>query len=115
MADPSGNHDKNLGLDINETMVYFYDFEKQNTFVYGIDEAGAMISNISGLDRSRKFLLFVPGYKSYIHKKSVKKARDAFQNVSNSYLIIVDHNSYTNNNHGFIKSYEREPFNMSTT
>ncbi|GBP01883.1 hypothetical protein EVAR_70587_1 [Eumeta japonica] len=101
------DHDKTLNLDVNGISVYFYDFENRNNFVYDIDEAGSQISNIYGLNKNRKFILFVPGYKTNINKKTVEIVRDAFQNLPNSYLIIIDHNLYTNNDHGFIKSYER--------
>ncbi|XP_059051570.1 phospholipase A1 member A-like [Achroia grisella] len=100
-------HDKDLNLDVSGVYVYFYDFSRNHVGTYLIDNAAQGILATPELDKVKKFIIFVPGYKSNITKKTEEQIRNTFRNYPNSYLIILDHSQYTNNKHGYIKSYER--------
>ncbi|VVC86584.1 phospholipase A1 member A-like [Leptidea sinapis] len=100
-------HDRTLNLDISETDVYFYDFPNNDVETFTITNGAKEILKIPGLDKTKKFIIFVGGYKSTINKKTAERIRDTFRNYPNSYLIILDHTTYTNNKQGNIKSYER--------
>lgn len=51
--------------------------------------------------------MYVGGYKSHIKKKSTERMRNAFRDIQNSYLIIVDHSAYTHDRDGYMTSYQR--------
>lgn len=87
--------------------MYFYDFSKEYIAIYKVQEAVQGILQAPDFDKTRKFIIFNPGFKTNINKKTADKVRDAFKNYPNSYLIIIDHSEYTNDNDGAIKSYER--------
>ncbi|XP_068632017.1 phospholipase A1 VesT1.02-like [Battus philenor] len=101
------NHDRTLDLDVSEIDVYFYDFSRNEVETYPIADAAKGILSYAELDKSKRFIIFVSGYKSNIHKKTEERIRDTFRNFPNSYLIILDHSAYTNDKQGKIKSYER--------
>lgn len=103
----AGEHDRTLNLDVSGIDVYFYDFPRNDVETFTIDNAAKGILELKQLDKTRKFIIFVGGYKSGINKRSEEQVRDAFRNFPNSYLIILDHSPYTNDNQGQIKSYER--------
>lgn len=101
------NHDRTLNLDVSGIDVYFYDFSRNHVGTYAIDNAAQGILATPELDKVKKFIIFVPGYKSKITKKTEEQVRNTFRNYPNSYLIILDHSQYTNDKQGYIKSYER--------
>ncbi|XP_004926673.1 phospholipase A1 VesT1.02 [Bombyx mori] len=101
------NHNRNLNLDVSGIDVYFYDFSKNEVKTFTIDEAANGILSYPKLDKNKKFITFVGGFKSQIHKRTEEQIRDAFRTVPNSYLIMLDHSLYTNNKQGNRKSYER--------
>ncbi|XP_063825167.1 pancreatic lipase-related protein 2-like [Ostrinia nubilalis] len=101
------DHDKSLNLDVSEINVYLYDFPKNHVETFPIANAGKGILGVQGLDKTRKFIIFVAGYKSNINKRTEEQVRQTFRNFPNSYLIILDHSPYTNDKQGYIKSYER--------
>ncbi|CAH3897911.1 lipase member H-like [Pieris brassicae] len=101
------DHDKTLNLDVSEIDVYFYDLPRNEVETFHINDAAKGILAYKELDKSKKFIVFVAGYKSNINKKTEERVRDTFRNYPNSYLIILDHSPYTNNRQGNIKSYER--------
>ncbi|CAG9584923.1 unnamed protein product [Danaus chrysippus] len=101
------DHDRNLNLDVSGIDVYFYDFPRNDVETFTIDNAARGILDIKELDKTRKFIIFVAGYKSNINKRTEERVRDTFRNYPNSYLIILDHSEYTNDKQGNIKSYER--------
>lgn len=103
----SGNHDKFLDLDVSGINVYFYDFTKDEVKTYLINDAADGILAIPDLNILRRFIIFVPGYRSNINKNTEQRVRDAFRDFPNSYLIILDHSPYTNDKPGNIKGYER--------
>lgn len=103
----SGQHDQTMDLDVSLINVYFYDFKNLNHEIFHINDAARGILSIPKLDKKKKFIIFVPGYKSAIHKNTEERVREAFMNLPDSYLIILDHSPYTNDNEGYIKSYER--------
>lgn len=103
----TGNHDRNLNLDVSGIDVYFYDFSHNDVETFTIDNAAKGILNYKNLEKVKKFIIFVGGYKSQINKKTEEQVRQAFRNFPNIYLIIVDHSQYTNDKQGQIKSYER--------
>lgn len=74
---------------------------------FPIDNAAKGILALPELDKVKKFIVFIGGFKSNINKRTEDRIRDAFRNYPNSYLIIFDHSPYTNDNDGNIKSYER--------
>ncbi|KPI93148.1 Lipase member I [Papilio xuthus] len=100
-------HDRTLDLDVSEIDVYFYDFPRNEVETYNIDDAGKGILSYKELDKTKRFIIFVGGYKSNINKRTEERVRDTFRNFPNSYLIILDHSPYTNDKQGYIKSYER--------
>lgn len=102
----SGVHDRSLNLDVSQITIHFYDFSKEYYQILPISYAEGLF-HINNLEKRRKFIIFVPGYKSAIHKNTEEKVREAFKTHPNSYLIIIDHSPYTNNKEGNIKSYER--------
>ncbi|CAG9785948.1 unnamed protein product [Diatraea saccharalis] len=101
------SHDRDLNLDVSEINVYFYDFPKNDVESFTIDNAANGILSIKGLDKTKKFIIFVGGFKSNINKKTEEQIRDTFRTFPNSYLIILDHSPYTNDKQGSLKSYER--------
>lgn len=103
----TGNHDKNLDLDVSLIDIYFYDFPNNITETYAINCAAEAILSDKHVDKNRKFVMFVGGFKSQIKKKTEEQIRQAYKNYPNSYLIIPDHSVYTNNNAGSKKGYER--------
>lgn len=92
---------------MSEINVYYYDFPKYDVETFPIDQAAKGILSIKGLDKTKKFIIFVGGYKSNINKKTEEQIRDTFRNFPNSYLIIIDHSPYTNDKLGNRKSYSR--------
>lgn len=92
---------------MSEIDVYFYDFPRNEVETFAIKKSAEGILNYEELDKVRKFIIFVGGYKSNINKKTEERIRDTFRNFPNSYLIILDHSPYTNDRQGYIKSYER--------
>ncbi|RVE41795.1 hypothetical protein evm_013554 [Chilo suppressalis] len=101
------NHDRSLNLDVSEINVYFYDLPKNHVETFTIENAANGILSIKDLDKSKRFIIFVGGFKSNINKRTEEKVRQTFRNFPNSYLIILDHSPYTNDKQGSIKSYER--------
>ncbi|KAM3960591.1 lipase member H [Aphomia sociella] len=101
------SHDRTLNLDVSGTEVYFYDFEKHYAANFPVEKAAQGILATPELDKRKKFIIFVPGYKSNINKPTQEQIRETFKNHPNSYLIILDHSPYTNDKDGMIKSYER--------
>ncbi|CAH0723127.1 unnamed protein product, partial [Brenthis ino] len=106
----SCDHNKTDDLIVNETQVYFYDFQNNFNLSYTIDGAVQAFTNVYNLDVSRRLIVFVPGYKSHIIKSASEIIRAAFKDVPNIYLIIIDHSMYTSANGGKLKSYERSVF-----
>ncbi|XP_026498960.2 lipase member H-like [Vanessa tameamea] len=100
-------HDRTLNLDVSGIDVYFYDFPRNDVETFTIDNAAKGILSLNELDKTKKFLIFVGGFKSNINKKTEERVRDTFRNYPNSYLVILDHSPYTNDRQGHIKSYER--------
>ncbi|CAH2980069.1 unnamed protein product [Chilo suppressalis] len=71
---------------------------------------GAALDGITSkynLDVTRRLIFYVPGYKSHIYKPNEDSIRQAFKDVPNVYLIMIDHSAYTNGQGGKVKSYER--------
>ncbi|XP_047529337.1 phospholipase A1-like [Vanessa atalanta] len=101
------DHNKSLNLSVNETLVYFYDFQNNFNLSYNIDGAIEAFTQVYNLDVSRRVILFVPGYKSHVYKSASEIIRNAFKDVPNIYLMIIDHSAYTSANGGKLKSYER--------
>ncbi|XP_011559111.3 phospholipase A1 member A [Plutella xylostella] len=101
------DHDKTLGLDVSGVDVYFYDFSRNDHEIFPISTAARGILAIPTLDKVKKFIIFVPGYKSQIMKKTEERVRDTFRHLPNTYLIILDHSAYTNDKPTYIKSFER--------
>lgn len=103
----SGNHDRNLNLDVSDIDVYFYDFPRNDVELFTIDDAADGILSFPELDKNKKFLIFVGGFKSQINKRTEEIVRDAFRSYPDSYIIMLDHSTYTHDRQGQIKSYER--------
>lgn len=103
----TGDHDRTLDLDVSGIDVYFYDFPKHDVETFRIDDAAKGILAYKDLDKTKKFIVFVGGFKSNINKKTEELIRDTFREFPNSYLIILDHSPYTNDKQGNKKSYER--------
>ncbi|XP_030032053.2 phospholipase A1 [Manduca sexta] len=101
------NHDRNLNLDVSGIDVYFYDFSKIDVEMFTIDEAAQGILSIKHLDKKRKFIIYIGGFKSQINKRSYEQVRSAFRELSDTYLIMIDHSQYTHNRQGSRKSYAR--------
>lgn len=101
-----GDHSRILDLDVSATFIHFYDFSKNFTESYPISDASKYILNIKNLDKKRKFILFVGGFKSQINKRTETQIRDAYKTDPNIYLIIPDHSSYTGNKDGNRKGYK---------
>lgn len=101
------NRDKNLDLDVSGINVYFYDFSQDLVKDFPINEAAEGIISISNLDKVKRFIIFINGYKSSINKNTEELVRETFKNFPSSYLIIIDHSPYTNNEPGNKKGYER--------
>ncbi|CAK1596532.1 unnamed protein product [Parnassius mnemosyne] len=101
------NHNRTLNLDVSEIDVYFYDFSRSEVEIFSIQNAAPGILNYKEIDKTKKFIIFVGGYKSNINKRTEERIRDTFRNFPNSYLIILDHSPYTNANQGQVKSYGR--------
>lgn len=103
----SGDHTKNLNIDVSKTSLYFYDFTNNINFTFPLHQAADGLSNNYNLDVSKKLIFFVPGYKSHISKKTEDLIRQTFRDVPDIYLIIIDHSAYTSAKGGTKKSYER--------
>ncbi|CAH2105293.1 unnamed protein product [Euphydryas editha] len=101
------DHDRSLNLDVNETQIYFYDFVNNINITSKIDGAAELLKRSIELDHSRRLIVFVPGYKSHINKELEELARQTFRNVTNAYLVIVDHSAYTFENKDKLESYLR--------
>lgn len=101
------DHNKNLNLNINETIVYLYDFQNNFNLSYPINGAVTAFTKAYNLDVTRRIILFVPGYKSHIVKSASEIIRNAFKDKPNIYLMIIDHSPYTSAQGGKLKSYER--------
>lgn len=97
---------RTLDLDVSATYIYFYDFSRNSSELYPIANAARYILDIKNLDKNKKFVLFVGGFKSQIQKKQETQIREAYMVYPNSYLIIPDHSAYTNNNDGNMKGYK---------
>lgn len=72
-----------------------------------INDAAKGILSYEKLDKRKKFTIFVGGYRSNINKNTEQRIRETFADVPNTYLIILDHSLYTNDNFGNKKGYER--------
>ncbi|XP_028033885.1 pancreatic triacylglycerol lipase-like [Bombyx mandarina] len=101
------NHNKTLNLGVSEVQVYFYDFQNNFNTSYPIDVAVEGITSTYNLDVTRKLIFYVPGYKSQIDKNNPELVRQTFKDVQNTYLIIIDHSSYTSDRGGRFESYAR--------
>ncbi|CAK1547412.1 unnamed protein product [Leptosia nina] len=101
------DHSKDANLDVSETEVYFYDFTNDYNISYKINNAFDAITNFYNLDTTREIKFFVPGYKSHISRNAPELIRQAFKEIPNIYLIIIDHSIYTSSRGGNRKSYER--------
>lgn len=99
--------DKNLNLDVNGINIFFYDFANNFITAFPIKDAARGILTYKNLKKNRKFVLFVGGFKSQIHKRTEEQIRQAYATYPDSYLIIPDHSQYTNVEPGMIKGYER--------
>lgn len=102
-----GDHNRTWDLDVSQVQVFFYDFSNNVNLTFPVHEAADKITSIINLNISKRLILFVPGYKSHISKKTEEKVRQTFQDFPDSYLIIIDHSAYTSARGGKIKSYER--------
>ncbi|KAJ8729866.1 hypothetical protein PYW07_016904 [Mythimna separata] len=98
---------RNMNLDVSKIDVYFYDFQNHVYRSFHVDKAAQGILAIDNLNNANKFFVYVGGFKSNIQKKSTERIRNAFRDIGNSYLIIVDHSEYTHANDGDRASYER--------
>ncbi|CAH2037119.1 unnamed protein product, partial [Iphiclides podalirius] len=103
----TGNHNKELVLDVTDTLVYLYDFKNNVNVSYKIDRFVDGLSGVNNLDSTRKLAFFVPGYKSNINKQTEEKIRQTFRDDFETYLIIIDHSVYTSSKDGVRDSYER--------
>lgn len=103
---PTGVQNRSLDLDISGTFIHFYDFSRNFTESYPIADSAKYILDIKNLNKNRKFVLFVGGFKSQILKKTETQIRDAYKTYPNSYLIIPDHSPYTSNKDGNMKGYK---------
>jgi pimeloyl-ACP methyl ester carboxylesterase len=59
------------------------------------------------LNASNRLIFYVPGFKTGINKTNAELMRQTFKNVSNTHLIIIDHDEYTSGDYGTTQSYER--------
>ncbi|XP_068632000.1 phospholipase A1-like [Battus philenor] len=101
------DHNKEVELDVGDTVIYFYDFKNNFNMSYKIEEFVDGLSHYYNLDSKRKLIFFVPGYKSNINKNTEEIIRQTFWNVPDIYLIIVDHSAYTSSKGGARSGYER--------
>ncbi|XP_075973322.1 lipase member H-like [Anticarsia gemmatalis] len=101
------DHGKSVKLNVSEMRIYFYDFENKIKESFPVDEAAEGIISLPDLDTSKKFYVFVGGFKSGIKQDTERRVRKAFKKVKDSYLLIVDHSPYTNNELGAQLGYER--------
>ncbi|XP_026729868.1 inactive pancreatic lipase-related protein 1-like [Trichoplusia ni] len=101
------DHNRDLDLDVSGIEVYFYDYKNGDVHSFPINEAAHGILSLPNLDKVKKIFMFVGGFKSNINKNTENRVRETFKNFPNSYLMIVDHSPYTNDNDGKKKSYER--------
>lgn len=101
------DHNRTLDLDVSEVEVFFYDFANNVNLTFPIYEAAHRLNELYSLDITKRLIVFVPGYKSHISKKTEDKVRQTFQNLPDSYLIIIDHSIYTSARGGKVQSYER--------
>ncbi|KAI5652131.1 lipase domain-containing protein [Phthorimaea operculella] len=99
--------DRSVNLDVSGIDVFFYDFPKNEMLVFPIENAARGILSYQNLDLSKRFIIYVGGFKSHIHKETEQQIRNTFLDFPNSYLIIFDHSAYTNSRRGNIKGYER--------
>ncbi|XP_072931661.1 pancreatic lipase-related protein 2-like isoform X1 [Epargyreus clarus] len=100
------DHNKYVQHDVSDIEVFFYDFQNNFNVTYKIDNAVESLTSVYNLDPSKKLIFFVPGYRSHIAKNSPELIRQAFRDVPNIYLIIIDHSVYTTSPTGRWKSYE---------
>ncbi|KOB65107.1 Neutral lipase [Operophtera brumata] len=99
---------RSLNLDVNETILYFYDFAMGFNKAFPIHNAAEGMLNLTNLDKSRQFIMYVGGFTSAIEKDIEEQMRNAYKTYPNSYFMIPDHSAYTYNKGGIgIKSYER--------
>ncbi|XP_041978264.1 pancreatic triacylglycerol lipase-like [Aricia agestis] len=101
------DHTKVFNLNVDDTQVFFYDFQNNYNLTSKIDLASHVITSTYNLDTTRKLIVFVPGYKSHISRSAAEIVRTAFKDIPNIYLMILDHSEYTSSKGGRIKSYER--------
>nr|XP_021190687.2 phospholipase A1 [Helicoverpa armigera] len=87
----------NQDLDVSDIGVYFYNYEDSSKNVHRmpIKDAAQNILTKNKLDKSKKFLVFVSGFNTNVGFNEATKIRNLFMK-ENSYLIIIDHSSYTN-------------------
>ncbi|CAK1598480.1 unnamed protein product [Parnassius mnemosyne] len=98
---------KSLDLDVSDTKVYFYDFTNNIYIVCKIRNAVDCITEALTLDLSKILVVFVPGYKGYINRDIEESFRQAYKDVQNIYLIIIDHSAYTYETEEKLRCYER--------
>ncbi|KAF9423242.1 hypothetical protein HW555_001311 [Spodoptera exigua] len=98
---------RNQSLDVSQISVYFYDFQRDRSKSFPINKAAKGILSFDKLDKHKKFYMFVSGFATYINHTNANLVRKTFENVPNSYLILIDHSAYTNDADGPKKSYER--------
>lgn len=99
---------RSLSLEVNETVLYFYDFANGFNESFLIHDAAEGILNLTSYDKNKQFIMFVGGFTSAINQDIEEQMRDAYKTYPNSYFMIPDHSAYTYNAGGTgIKSYER--------
>ncbi|XP_072931662.1 lipase member H-B-like isoform X2 [Epargyreus clarus] len=85
------DHNRGMNLDVNDTMVYFYDFQNNFTESFKVNDAFVGLTSSYHLNVTRKFIFFVMGYKANITWSSSNVVTNTFRNVPNIYLMMVDH------------------------
>lgn len=99
---------RSLNLDVNQTMLYFYDFAESYNTSFPIQDAAERILKLPTIDTSRRFIMFVGGFTSAINNEIEEQIREAYKTYPNSYLLIPDHSAYTYDAGGSgMKSYDR--------
>ncbi|XP_041978292.1 pancreatic lipase-related protein 2-like [Aricia agestis] len=96
-----------LPLDTSAMILSFNDFSKNITIPFPILAAGIGISIIPGLNKTNKFVVFIPGFTTDITLHSMNLIRQSFQN--DTYVMILHDPTYTNlfNSNNIVANYER--------
>ncbi|XP_050560668.1 phospholipase A1 2-like [Spodoptera frugiperda] len=84
---------RNETTDVSKLTVHFYDFQSKQYKSSLINKAA---KDINKIDKNKKLYVFIGGFRTHIEHKTADLARETFKTINDSYLIIIDHQEYTN-------------------